>query len=166
MIIQFLAGSRAFFPENKLRKDADFDYLEISKDQEEIYKHYKDNNNNCHHLYKDIPKEKLLHWHLYINDFPMNVCSLIIPEFCEHFGFTIQELQPIFYKARYANGKFWAIVVFDYYVRNNGMYLTEEQLEDVYKYYIGEKNYKEHIFVDYKNKFDLSKTLFKKKLIL
>lgn len=151
--IKILVGSRRFFTEDKLRKGAntDTDYVELNYNQMEPFL-YRRENDTCVFSYNaNLTKEELIHWHLHENEDPMNVCSLIIPEVCEHYGLSIKELEPVFFKARYVSKKPYAIIIYDKYWRNNAFELSQEQLNEVYQYYIGEKRLNEYEFGWYEN---------------
>lgn len=151
--IKILVGSRRFFTEDKLRKgaNADTDYVELNYNQTEPFL-YRRENGTCVFSYNaNLTKEELIHWHLHENEDPMNVCSLIIPEVCEHYGLSVKELEPIFFKARYASKKPYAIIIYDKYWRNNAFELSQEQLNEVHQYYIGEKRLNEYEFGWYEN---------------
>lgn len=67
---------------------------------------------------------------------PMRVGKFLVPEFCEHIGFTIDDLKIFDDLFKTIDDKHkYEECIYKSYIKNNGFYLTEEQKNECYEIY-------------------------------
>jgi len=82
----------------------------------------------------------------YINDLlsagsKMRAGEFLIPEFNEYVGFTIDDLKSICYVFDSMDNKHtYEKIIAEFYIENNGFFLTDEQRDEAYKEYKKTRN--------------------------
>lgn len=115
-------------------------YLVIRENEEDIF------------IYEKMTKEQYLNY--IFCDMRMNNdndlqyiyedFSLLCPDFIQYFNITIDDIRPLENNFKHKNDKHkYQKVIFDSYIENNGMYLTQEQLNKAYEEY---KKYRPEIY--------------------
>ena len=70
----------------------------------------------------------------------LSLSSFIVPEFCEYIGFNIEDLRKISKLFNKIDPRHrYVIMIKDFYLENNKMELTSEQLNAVYEEYKKER---------------------------
>ena len=90
-------------------------------------------------FFKNMSKEEFITDTLN-SKLPMVVGKFLVPEFAEYIGLTINDLkklETVF--NRIDDLHKYEICIYNYYVKNNGFYLTQEQLETVFNEYKKER---------------------------
>ena len=127
------AGSYRFIKNR--RTNTDKDYLVYDPNQIEVYNHIKEDG-VCYHTYNTIDGKLLLEWFNNENNDKMNLLSLIVPEWMEKIGLTIHDVKHLFMEYIWVTGRDWGVLVFEYYLQNNELKLTDEQYEIVESFYL------------------------------
>ncbi len=86
-------------------------------------------------LYKQMPKEEWIKTTIE-SGVPMKAGKFLVPEFCEYIGFTVEDLDSL--KEMFDNMDTkhrYESLIYKYYKQNNGFFMTDEQLEEVYSVY-------------------------------
>ena len=135
-IKRIVVGSMAFFSSFDDFKPHDTDILIIMDNppKNKSYQYTKVRNID-YFIYKNKPKNEFIHFFITTN-LPMRASIFLIPEVVELFGVTINDLellQNVFYHMDDKHS--YIKLIYDFYIQNNGFYLTEEQLKAVYEDY-------------------------------
>lgn len=70
--------------------------------------------------------------------------SLLCPDLVKYYNITVDDIRPLKKNFEHKNDKHkYQKVIFDSYIENNGMYLTQEQLDKAYEEY---KKYRPEIY--------------------
>jgi len=138
---QFLAGSNYFFKQYTDYQKHDIDYIVLNDDMPLDYWHFYDDIQQIDWFYWKINTPK---WHIeYLlkpNSFALDVAHLLIPEVAHDLGITIKDLdrlQPIIEQIVPQVGPEYHYyeLIYQFYLQNNGFWLTQEQLDTVYNDY-------------------------------
>lgn len=66
----------------------------------------------------------------------MAICKFLSPEFAEYLNMNIDDLKKLNKLSERMDDKHYYLkMIFDYYIENNGFFLTNEQREAAYKEY-------------------------------
>ena len=67
---------------------------------------------------------------------PMAICKFLSPEFAEYIDLTIDDLKKLNeLSTRMDDKHYYLKMIYDFYIENNGFYLTDEQLNLAYQEY-------------------------------
>lgn len=95
----------------------------LRKDKDDIYFVYNQG------------KDKLIEQCIRTN-VPMSICKFLSPEFAKYLDLNIDDLKKLEALSERMDDKHYYLkMIFDYYIQNNGFYLTKEQRENAYKEY-------------------------------
>lgn len=137
---KILVGSKYFFDKYPDYSGSDTDYVTIEESPVEYnyYMRIRDRVKNIDYIYwkKNTPE-----WHIdYLlnkSKLPLEVGKFLVPEICLKVGFTIEhlkQLKPVFEKLDEKHQ--YEKIIFESYIKNNKMELTEEQRLEAYKSYL------------------------------
>ena len=138
--LKFKVGSCSFFEghyDNYVPHD--YDFLVFSDIYDVPYrnmKHIRIEDYNIHNI--PATKESLLEAELSLceTDSPMHAATVLSPEVCEYFGVTLEDINRFEPYIRTLTGKHeYLQMVYDAYVLNNAIMLTDEQRDDIYNNY-------------------------------
>lgn len=139
-ICEFTVGSHAFFnklPDYKGNHDIDILYIidyPIFGDHITII-HKKDIDTIF--LYNS-GKENIIN--NVINYY--EACTFLVPEFAEYINLEINDLKKLEHWFNKTDDKHkYVKIIYDSYIKNNGFYLTDEQLSEAYELYKKYRNY-------------------------
>ena len=142
---RILSGSRAFFEGMPYFKPHDSDYVEIYESQDVDFTHknvFKDGKDCVFQLVRHDADE-CIRWALE-HERPMSICHYMVPDICNELGITIEHiamLRPLRdnldYKHQYLG------IIFDAYIENNAIMLTDEQRYKAYIEYKRERQKKQ-----------------------
>ena len=132
-----LVGSKAFFENIKGFRSKDIDILELV-DNPTDFKYlrqfrFKD---KCVFQWRNMPVDEFIDAELLMN-VPMSVCKSLCPEFIKLKGVTIKHLkrlQPLVDKMDEKH--MYLKTIYDFYIANNELQLTDEQLNEAYNIYL------------------------------
>ena len=132
-----LVGSNVFFKDIEGFKSKDIDILELV-DNPTDFKYlrqfrFKD---KCVFQWRNMPVDEFIDAELLMN-VPMSVCKFLCPEFIKLKGLTIEQLkrlQPLIDKMDEKH--MYLKTIYEFYITNNDLTLTDEQLNDAYKMYL------------------------------
>jgi hypothetical protein len=142
---RIIAGSRAFFSHVEGFAPHDHDELVICEDGEHqgfLVKRYfaSADGQGCEFHIARVDKQRLIHWELRRGQ-AMSLGHYLLPEFCTEFGITMEDLEKLRplrerldYRHKYVG------MIYDYYLENEAMTLTDEQRMAVYDEYKKERN--------------------------
>lgn len=72
---------------------------------------------------------------------PMAICKFLSPEFAEYLNLTIDDLKKLNeLSTRMDDKHYYLKMIYDFYIENNGFYLTDEQLNLAYQEYKSKRN--------------------------
>ena len=141
---KILTGSRAFFAgmEGFNPHDTDYAILVNKEDVNYLFKSYRADRvkHECHFFYVRNPKERLLPW-IVKHAIPMTLCSFLVPEFCQQFGITVSDLEilrPL--RDRMDRRHSYLVVIYDAYIENGSMALTDQQRQAAFEEYKKERS--------------------------
>lgn len=133
VIKTFPTGSSIFFSHFKDFKPHDYDELGILDKPlfgEKILRLTKDGKDTF--LMFNYGKEKLIE----LCNVPMAICKFLSPEFAEYIDLTIDDLKKLNeLSTRMDDKHYYLKMIYDFYIENNGFYLTDEQLNLAYQEY-------------------------------
>lgn len=138
--IEIQTGSRAFFSGIEGFEPHDNDVIIIHEPDEDIdfiYKRYVRNeaDNTCEFHIVRRPKEKLIRWELK-HCRPMSLCEYLLPEFCQEFEIEFSDLSLVATMKEKLDAKHQYLgIIYDAYIANGSMTLTNEQLMEAYESY-------------------------------
>jgi hypothetical protein len=134
-------GSRAFFSGIEGFHPHDSDYVEIvePKDVDFYYKNVFKEGKDCIFQVVRRPKEKRLEWAVKYER-PMSLCMFLVPEFCQVFGITIADLETLRpLRDRMDRRHTYLTVIYDAYIENGSMTLTDQQRQAAFEEYKKER---------------------------
>ena len=142
---RILAGSRAFFSGIDGFSPHDTDTVCICEQDEHrgfLVKRFFRNQEDggCEFHIARVPKERLIKWELRRGQ-AMSLGHYLLPEFCSEYGITLddfEQLRPLRNRLDYRHE--YVGMIYDYYLTNGTMSLTEEQRMAVYEEYKKERN--------------------------
>lgn len=142
---RILAGSRAFFSNIDGFTPHDRDEVVICDEGEHhgflVKRFFKsDDGQGCEFHIARVPKERLIKWEVRRGK-AMSLGHYLLPEFCAEYGITLEDfeqLQPL--RERLDHLHEYVGMIYDYYLQNEAMSLTDEQLMAVYNEYKKERN--------------------------
>lgn len=71
---------------------------------------------------------------------PMSICKFLNPDFANHLEMTIDDLKKLKNLSEKMDDKhLYLKMIFDFYIDNNGFYLTDEQREKAYQEYLSKR---------------------------
>jgi hypothetical protein len=133
---EFLIGSKAFFSDFSDFVPVDTDILIIDNNIDSEYPTKSWMDGDYHYVqWLEWPKEEFIEYHktVYAGRY---IQKFLVPEFAEYLGLTISDLQELHNLIDFLDGEHgYCKVVYDYYIQNNGFFLTQEQLEEAYRVY-------------------------------
>lgn len=96
--------------------------------------------NGVHVLrWRNLPKDQLIAYHKdcykgrYIGKF-------LVPEYIEYVGITLDDLKELHHLVNFLDERhIYEKLIYDFYIENNGFFLTDKQLEEVYEEYKNER---------------------------
>ena len=132
----FIVGSQAFFTKYEDFQPKDIDILELV-DSPDGFKNVMQIhlNGKCIFRWRTMTPEEFIEITI-SSGLGMNIGKFLVPEFCEKIGFTIdhlKQLEPMLYKLDKKH--FYEKTIYNFYVENNGFFLTDDQLDKVYDVY-------------------------------
>lgn len=136
-IIKFTVGSKAFFSSFDDFNPKDSDYLIITDNPPKGKKCQilKFSKNREYFVYKKMPKNEFIDSCIH-SKLPMCIGMLLSPEVANYIGMTIDDLELLQNVIYHIDEKHsYEKLIYDYYIQNNGFYLTDEQLKAVYEEY-------------------------------
>lgn len=136
VLFTFRTGSSVFFSKMPDFKPHDIDEIcvmdyplfgdkiaEIRKDGKDLF------------FIFNYGKDKLIEQCNNIN-VPMAIAKFLSPEFAKYLDLNIDDLKKLKDLSERMDDKHYYLkMIFDYYIQNNGFYLTKEQRENAYKEY-------------------------------
>jgi hypothetical protein len=130
-------GSKAFFSsfDDFKPKDGDVMIIMDNPPRGKTYQVIRMRNTD-YFIYKKMSKNDFIHFCITMKQQPMRAGMFLVPEFVEAMGVTIDDLvllQNVFYHIDDKHS--YEKLIYDYYIKNNGFYLTEEQLKAAYDEY-------------------------------
>jgi hypothetical protein len=132
-----LVGSNVFFKNIEGFNSKDTDILELV-DNPTDFKYlrqfrFKD---KCVFQWRNMPVDEFIDAELLMN-VPMSVCKFLCPEFIKLKGLTIEQLKRLQPLVDNMDEKHMYLkTIYDFYIANNDLTLTDEQLNDAYKMYL------------------------------
>lgn len=141
VIHTFPTGSEVFFKKMPKYKSHDkdkicvIDYPLFGEQTVEMNKDYVDS-----FFIYNYGKDKLIDICIKEN-VPMRAGKFLNPDFAKYLDLTIEDLvklKPLFYNMD--DKHIYEKMIYDYYIQNNGFWLTDEQLEQAYKEYKSKRN--------------------------
>ena len=141
---RILAGSRAFFSDIEGFQPHDRDEVVICEDGEHpgfLVKRFfrSEDGQGCEFHIARVPKERLIRWEVRRGQ-AMSLGHYLLPEFCREFGITMddfEQLRPLRDRLDYLHK--YVGMIYDYYMENGAMTLTDEQRMAVYEEYKKER---------------------------
>lgn len=132
----FLVGSHAFFDKIDGFQSKDIDYF-VMMDETPNGKKYTHSmiGDRDYFIYKKMTKMELIDYFIH-SKLSMLAASFLAPEVIKYFGVTMTDLdmlQNVFYHMDYKHT--YIKMIYDYYRKNNGFFLTSKQLKNVYDDY-------------------------------
>jgi hypothetical protein len=135
---KILVGSNVFFKNLPGFKPHDTDYIIINySNNTNNFTHYIQNK-ICYFVYEIQSKDKLIEYIINTKN-NLNVCSLISPELIRELQLTIDDLRQDGIKLKFFRlNKKWkyAKYIYNCYLENNELELTNEQLLKAYNLYL------------------------------
>ena len=145
IISLYYIGSSAFFFDIPGYKVKDYDVLYIMDG-------WRDSKTNVYNakrrdldmfLFHNMSKEEFIQDTLSVG-LPMRAGKFLVPEFANYLGMTIDDLKQLQSCFDNMDNKHkYEKIIYDSYIKNNGFFLTDEQLEKAYKEY---KKYRPDIY--------------------
>ena len=132
-----LVGSNVFFKDIEGFNSKDIDILELV-DNPTDFKYlrqfrFKD---KCVFQWRNMPVDEFIDAELLMN-VPMSVCKFLCPEFIKLKGVTIKHLKRLQPLVDNMDEKHMYLkTIYDFYIANNELQLTDEQLNEAYKTYL------------------------------
>jgi len=143
-MIRIDAGSRAFFSGIEEFTPHDFDTVCIIENEKVkfLFKRYYYNKKmpGCEFHIVKMDKDRLIRWELKHSQ-PMSLGHYLMPEFCKVFDITVDDLpklKPL--RDRLDKKHQYEGIIYDYYLENGEMTLTNEQRLEAYDEYKKERN--------------------------
>jgi hypothetical protein len=151
----FLTGSAAFFSCYKDYRTSDIDIIELKDNIPNVKTHLStfdvDVGPSDVFIYcKKTPEEYIdfLLKELKINELgydsvnkPMHIAAFLTPTFCDEIGFTINDLKKIKPVSEVLDNRHkYLKIIYDYYILNNGFFLTDSQRLEAYTEYKKERD--------------------------
>ena len=142
---RILAGSRAFFSDIPGFTPHDRDEVIICEADEQrgfLVKRFfaSSDGQGCEFHFARVSKERLIHWEVKRGQ-AMSLGHYLLPTFCAEFGITLddyEKLRPLRNRLDYRHE--YVGMIYDYYLENGSMSLSEEQRMAVYHEYLKERN--------------------------
>jgi hypothetical protein len=141
---RILTGSRAFFSDIDGFTPHDRDEVCICEEGEHpgflVKRFFHTKDGNCEFHIVRVPKERLIKWEVRRGQ-AMSLGHYLLPEFCREFGITLndfEQLRPLRDRLDYLHK--YVGMIYDYYLENEAMTLTDEQRMAVYDEYKKERN--------------------------
>lgn len=131
-------GSRVFFEQYNDFKPHDNDYV-VFKNNPAIYDTFAHivTRDKDIFAYKEMTKEEFIKYELeHCKNASMAVAKLLVPELCEYMNITIDDLKLFKFASENIKPKHSYIkTIYDFYIENNGFYLTDHQRDIAYQDY-------------------------------
>jgi hypothetical protein len=71
----------------------------------------------------------------------MTLCSFLVPEFCQEFGITVSDLETLrTLRDRMDRRHSYLVVIYDAYIENGSMTLTDQQRQAAFEEYKKERS--------------------------
>ena len=137
IIKEFKVGSSYFFDKFDDFKSKDEDVLLISDNpinpKSKLMGFHIDNKD--YFIISKLPKNEILDYHVNCKS-PMLCGKFLVPEVCEFFNITLDDLKILESKFKNMDDKHgYETFIYECYLKNNKIELTEEQLLEAYKLY-------------------------------
>jgi len=140
---EFIVGSKVFFAQKPDYMVHDSDKICIVDRFPSVYKH------SCMHMQLDgddvfMYEQNDKEW--FINDIldsatPMKAGKFLIKEFADYLNFTVKDLKRLENVFNIIDPKHkYEKIIYDAYIKNDGYFLTDEQLNNAYEIYKKERN--------------------------
>lgn len=132
-----LVGSNVFFKDIEGFNSKDIDILELV-DNPTDFKYlrqfrFKD---KCVFQWRNMPVDEFIDAELLMN-VPMSICKFLCPEFIKLKGVTIEHLKRLQPLVDNMDEKHMYLkTIYDFYIANNELQLTDEQLNEAYNIYL------------------------------
>jgi hypothetical protein len=137
---KIIIGSYPFFSKYPDYKSHDVDYM-IFEDNPIGYKNFKilrfmKKGSDCYY-WRNMPKQEFIDYELnHINEVPMAINALLVPEVCQYKGITLEDLKQFEFAFEKMDKKHTYLKnIYDAYIKNGGFVLTNEQRNEAYKVY-------------------------------
>ena len=135
---KIITGSRAFFEGMDGFKPHDFDYIVLRQPEEVSFKYkyaHKDSEGNC--IFEVVVRDKQdMMDYAVKHGLPMSLCMFLVPEFCEAVGITLSDLPTLSSMRDRLNKRHRYLgIIYNAYLTNGSMTLTEEQRMAAYDEY-------------------------------
>lgn len=131
-----IVGSQAFFKNIKGFTPSDIDILEFVENPS-YFKNVRQFRfeKKCVFQWRDMSASEFVKVTLLRNT-PLEACKFIVPEFINKVNLTLdqlKELEPLFNKL--SDKHSYVRLIYEFYIANNGFYLTDQQLQAAYEKY-------------------------------
>lgn len=143
-MIEIQAGSRAFFSGMEGFTPHDNDVVVIENSAGNGYLFHRSIPNvaerkDVYHVVKQN-KERLMNWELKHSS-PMVLGRYLLPAFCEEFGITVDDLETLRpLRDRMDRRHSYLVVIYDAYIENGSMTLTDQQRQTAFEEYKKERS--------------------------
>ena len=143
-MIEIQAGSRAFFSGMEGFTPHDNDVVVIENSAGNGYLFHRSIPNiaeqkDVYHVVKQN-KERLMNWELKHSS-PMVLGRYLLPAFCEEFGITVSDLETLRpLRDRMDRRHSYLVVIYDAYIENGSMTLTDQQRQAAFVEYKKERS--------------------------
>ena len=136
--MRFKVGSTYFFNCYPDFIPSDIDEIEFEENPK-LYKNFmqfrKNDRSRCLFKWRKMPIDEFIEYTLN-SRLPMEIGKFLVPEIAEYLGCTIdhlKRLKPVI--ERIDEKHLYEKIIYDSYIKNNGFYLTNEQLDEAYLEY-------------------------------
>ena len=131
-------GSTVFFKDYQDFKPHDTDYV-LFEDNPKLFKTFafiKERNVDIF-AYKNMSKDEFVEFELkHCEKDGLPLAKLIVPELCEYMHLTINDLKKFKFATETIREKYhYVVMIYNFYLENNGIYLTQEQRDKAYEEY-------------------------------
>ena len=131
-------GSTVFFKDYPDFKPHDTDYV-LFEDNPKLYDKFayiKERNVDVF-AYKNMSKEEFIEFELkHCEKDGLPIAKLIVPEICKYMHLTIEDLKKFEFATKLIREKYnYVVMIYNFYIENNGIYLTQEQRNKAYEEY-------------------------------
>ena len=137
---QFEIGSNAFFSKFPDYTPRVANILYIDDNPDYGYETSYMDENGIHIIrWKNMTKEELMTYHkdCYVGRY---IGKFLVPEYAEYFGITIDGLKELHHLIDFIDERhIYEKMIYDFYIKNNGFFLTDDQLKEVYDEYKKER---------------------------
>lgn len=137
---KIIIGSNPFFSCYSDYKSHDTDYI-IFEDEPQNYRNFKivrmyTKGTDCYY-WRNMSKKEFLEYELkHIQEIPMAINALLVPEVCEYKSITLDDLKLFEFAFKKMDERHkYLEVIYQSYLENGSFTLTDEQRNEAYKLY-------------------------------